>query len=101
FEPQHRQSRFPLRFAFLAVRYRDARVPVVIALNEPFEAEIDQRWRINQEFNSGHGVRILTGRRAAAVTLPTTTLSRDRLPLSSIAAGALGIRRHNLKHEQQ
>ena len=39
----------PLRCRLLAIGDRDRRVPVVIAVDEPFEPEIDQRRRIDDE----------------------------------------------------
>ena len=55
-QPQQRQRLLPSRLALLPVRHLDRGVAVVVAVDEPFEAEIDQRRRIDDEFAGGHTV---------------------------------------------
>lgn len=48
-EAQQWERRRPTRLALLAIRDLHRGVPVVVALDEPFEAEVDQRRRLDQE----------------------------------------------------
>jgi hypothetical protein len=43
------QSLLPLRLALFAVRHLYLRIAIVVALNEPFKAKIDQRRVIDDE----------------------------------------------------
>ena len=48
-QPQQRQTLLPLGLALFAVRHLDLRVAIVVALNDPFEAEVDQRGMVDDE----------------------------------------------------
>ena len=50
-QAQEGQRRRPLRLALPAIRRLHRRVPVVVALDGPFEAEVDQRRRLDQELS--------------------------------------------------
>ena len=65
-QPQQRQRRLPLGVAVLAIRHVDAGVAVVVALDEPLEAEVDQRRRFDQEFAGGDSECICAGNRRLA-----------------------------------
>src|SRR4030095_6439491 len=81
FQSQHWERLFPLRFAFLAIRHGYTRIPVLISLNEPFKAEVDQCWRINEEFDPRNTFWILSGRAGSTRTLSTCALPLRPLPL--------------------
>jgi hypothetical protein len=55
-EPQEWEVRAPVGFAFLAIETFHLGIAVVIAGDPPFEAEGNQRWRLNGEFARGGGV---------------------------------------------
>ena len=50
-QAQERERRRPRRLALPAVGHLHRRVPVVVALDEPFEAEVDQRRRLDEELS--------------------------------------------------
>ena len=49
-QAQQRQALFPLALALAAIRHFDRGIAIVVALDEPFEAEIDQRRRVDHQF---------------------------------------------------
>ena len=55
-QTQQREARLPLSVTLLAIRHRDRAVPIVIAVDKPFESEIDQRRRIGDELTNGQPV---------------------------------------------
>ena len=56
-EAQQRQCRFPLARARLPVGHLDGRVAVVVSLDEPLEAEIEERRRFDHELPGNHHLR--------------------------------------------
>ena len=68
-QPQQRQRGLPRRLALLAEGDVDGRIAIRVALNEPLEAEIDERRRIDHELPRDHAVRRdLCRRRGGSLT---------------------------------
>jgi hypothetical protein len=78
-ETQQRQRGQPLAVAGLAIGNGDRRVPIIIAVDEPFEPEVDQRRRIDHELA---GPRRIRGDRRASRSVKTTN-DDERHPRAS------------------
>ena len=52
-QPQQRQRRLPAGLARLPVRHLDGGGAVGVAVDEPLEAEIDERRRLDEELSGG------------------------------------------------
>ncbi len=68
-QTQQRQRGQPLAVAGLAIGDGDGRVPIIVAVDEPFEPEIDQRRRIDHELA---GPRRIRGDHRASRSVKTT-----------------------------
>ena len=86
-QAQQRHGLLPRRLTGLAIRHRDRRVAVGVAFNHPFEAEVDERRRIDDQFAGGHARPVAVAGAGACpsprrlmdttTTLTLKTISRD------------------------
>ena len=75
-EPKQRQRGLPLIRTLCSIRYRDACVPVGVAVDEPLEPEVFEGRGLDEEFTRRHHVRVNFDR--GRETLAETALKNAR-----------------------
>ena len=74
-QPQQRQRLLPVGRALLPIRHVNRRVPVVVALDEPLEAEVDQRGWIDEKLACRDRT---AGRSSGHHAMPEADTNHDR-----------------------